>query len=69
MVSPLFSLAASFEPNVISTYLSPSRPSDLIDATESFLRMSRVALCKSITTVTFSSGRFGKLIRFTVPTC
>jgi hypothetical protein len=33
------------------------------------LRMSRVALCKSITTVTFSSGRFGKLIRFTVPTC
>ncbi len=56
MVSPFLNLGASGDPNEISTYLSPNKPSGLMDATESFLRTSLVARYMSITTVTFSSA-------------
>src|SRR5260370_10323900 len=69
MVSPSFNIPASLDPKEISTYWLPIRPSVLMDATESFLRTLRVPLSKSMTTVTFSSGRGGRSIRLTVPWC
>jgi len=44
------------EPKEISTYLSPRRPSVLIEYRESFLMMLRVSLFTFMTTVTCPSG-------------
>ena len=45
MVSPSFSLPASFDPKDTSTYLLPKSHSDLMAAVESFLTMSDSHLC------------------------
>ena len=50
---------APSDPNVISTYLSPTSPSDRIVAKESFLITFRVAFFRSITTRTLSLGPRG----------
>ena len=67
IVSPSLTFGDCFDPNAISTYLSPTNPSDLIAATESFLTTSRVAVFRFMTTRTFPSGPGGSSLRFTVP--
>src|SRR6266404_5854297 len=66
-MSPSFTCGASFEPNETSMYLSPSNPSDLIDARESVFTMLRVDRSTFITTTTFPSGRSGSWSVCTVP--